>query len=84
MKGFRKILIAVDGSKGVLRNGLAVAKDEKCWVTVLKVVPQNDGGLDLTGIKNIRDVHRHQLSLFLKGLCSLSDPAIWIEPYLEG
>lgn len=56
MKGFRKILIAVNGSKEVLRNGLAVAEDEKCWVTVVKVVLPNDGGLNLTGIKNISDV----------------------------
>jgi len=56
MKGCKKILIAVDGSKGVLKNGLAVARDEKCWVTVVKVVLPNDGGLNLTGIKNIGDV----------------------------
>jgi len=56
MKGYRKILIAVKGSKEVLRNGLNPAKDEKCWVTVVKVVPPNEGDLNLTGIKNIGDV----------------------------
>jgi nucleotide-binding universal stress UspA family protein len=56
MKGYRKILIAVKGSKEVLRNGLNLARDEKCWVTVVKVVPPNEGDLNLTGIKNIGDV----------------------------
>lgn len=56
MKGYRKILIAVDGSKGVLRQGLRLAEDEKCWVTVVKVVPPHDGDLELVGIRNISDV----------------------------
>jgi len=56
MKGYRKILIAVNGSKGVITQGLRLAQDEKCWVTVVKVVPPNDGDLNLIGIKNIEDV----------------------------
>jgi nucleotide-binding universal stress UspA family protein len=56
MKGYRKILIAVDGSKRVLTQGLRLAQDEKCWVTVVKVIPPYDGDLNLTGIKNIEDV----------------------------
>ena len=56
MKGYRKILIAVDGSKRVLTQGLRLAEDEKCWVTVVKVVPPHDGDLNLVGIKNISDV----------------------------
>ncbi len=56
MKGYRKILIAVDRSKDVLAQGLRLAQDEKCWVTVLKVIPPYDGDLDLTGIKNLGDV----------------------------
>ncbi len=56
MKGYRKILIAVNGSKDILRKGLRLAQDEKCWVTVVKVVPPYDGDLNLTGIKNIEDV----------------------------
>lgn len=55
MKGYRKILIAVNGSKDVLTQGLRLAQDEKCWVTVVKVIPTNDGDLNLTGIKNIGD-----------------------------
>jgi nucleotide-binding universal stress UspA family protein len=53
MKGYRKILIAVNGSKDALAQGLKLAQDEKCWVTVVKVIPENEGDLDLTGIRNI-------------------------------
>src|SRR4030042_4322819 len=56
MKGYRKILIAVNGSKNVLVNGLKLAHDEKCWVTVVKVLPPNEGDLNLVGVKNIEDV----------------------------
>ena len=56
MKGYRKILIAVNGSKEVLAKGLQLASDEKCWVTVVKVIPPYEGDLNLTGIKNIDDV----------------------------
>lgn len=56
MKGYRKVLIAVDGSKDILTQGLRLAQDEKCWVTVVKVVPPNEGDLNLVGIKNIEDV----------------------------
>jgi nucleotide-binding universal stress UspA family protein len=55
MKGYRKILIAVNSSKDVLKEGLQLAYDEKCWVTVVKVIPPYEGDLHLTGIKNIED-----------------------------
>jgi len=56
MRGYRKILIAVNGSKNVLVEGLKLANDEECWVTVVRVIPPNEGDLNLTGIKNIEDV----------------------------
>jgi len=56
MKGYRKVLIAVNGTKEVLAEGLKLARDEKCWVTVVKVLPAYEGDLDLTGIKNVQDV----------------------------
>ena len=56
MKGYRKILIAVNGSASVVKQGLKLAQDEKCWVTVLKVIPPYEGDLNLTSIKNIQDV----------------------------
>jgi nucleotide-binding universal stress UspA family protein len=56
MKGYRKILIAMNSSKEVLKQGLRLAGDERCWVTVVKVIPPYDGDLDLTSIKNLGDV----------------------------
>ena len=56
MKGCRKILIAVNDSKDVLVHGLKLACDEKCWVTVLKIIPPYEGDLELVGIKNIEDI----------------------------
>lgn len=56
MKGYRKVLIAVNGSLDVLEKGLRLAQDERTWVTVVKVIPPYDGDLELTGIKNIGDV----------------------------
>ena len=55
MKGYRKILIAANGSNEALSEGLKLARDERCWVTVVKVIPENEGDLDLTGIRNIED-----------------------------
>jgi nucleotide-binding universal stress UspA family protein len=56
MKGYRKVLIAVNGSMDVLHQGLHLAQDEKCWVTVVKVIPPNEGDLELVGIKNLDDL----------------------------
>ncbi len=55
MKGYRKVLIAVNGSKDVLKYGLKLAQDEKCWVTVVKVLPEYEGDLSLVGVKDIGD-----------------------------
>ena len=56
MKGYRKVLIALNGSKEVLEQGIRLAQDEKTWITVVKVVQPLDGDLNLTGIKNLNDV----------------------------
>jgi len=56
MKGFRRILIALDGSRHALAPGLQLAGDEGCWATVLKVLPETAGDLDLTGVKDIESV----------------------------
>ncbi len=56
MKGYRKVLIALNGSKEVLKQGIKLAQDEKTWITVVKVVPPYEGDLNLTGIKNLNDV----------------------------
>jgi len=55
MKGYRKVLIAVNRSKEVLKEGLRLAADEKCWVTVVKVVPPYEGDINLVGIRDIGD-----------------------------
>lgn len=56
MKGYRKVLIAMNGQKEVLEQGIKLAKDEKTWITVVKVVQPWEGDLNLTGIKNLNDV----------------------------
>ena len=56
MKGYRKVLIALNGHKEVLEQGIKLAQDEKTWITVVKVVRPFDGDLNLTGIKNLDDV----------------------------
>ena len=56
MKGYRKVLIAMNGSTDVVKEGIKMAQDEKTWVTVLKVIPPYEGDLNLTGIKNLEDV----------------------------
>lgn len=66
MRGYRKILIAVNGSMDTLRQGLRLASDEKTWVTVIKVIPTYEGDLNLTGVKNIGDV----LSSGIEGVVS--------------
>jgi nucleotide-binding universal stress UspA family protein len=56
MKGYRKVLIAVNGSREVLKQGIKMAQDEKTWITAVKVVQPYEGDLNLTGIKNLNDV----------------------------
>ena len=73
MKGYRKILIAVNGSKDALAQGLKLAQDEKCWVTVVRVIPPNEGDLDLTGIKNINEAFMGGASKEISGIKEIAD-----------
>lgn len=73
MKGYRKILIAVNGSKEVLSQGLKLACDEKCWVTVVKVLPANEGDLNLVGVKNIEDVLNSNCNKEIAEINSVAD-----------
>jgi nucleotide-binding universal stress UspA family protein len=73
MKGYRKILIAVNGSREVLAEGLKLASDEKCWVTVVKVLPPHDGELNLTGIKNIGDLLENGAGKDAAGIREIAD-----------
>ena len=74
MKGYRKVLIAVNGSKEVLRQGLKLAGDEECWVTVVKVIPPYDGDLNLVGIKNIEDVLGSEGEREVSEIKKIADP----------
>jgi nucleotide-binding universal stress UspA family protein len=56
MNAYRKVLIAVNGSKDVLVQGLRLLGSEKCSVTVVKVTPPYEGDLSLVGVKDIKHV----------------------------
>jgi nucleotide-binding universal stress UspA family protein len=56
MKDCRNVVIAVNGSKDVLVDGLKLLRDEKCHITVVKVLPSYEGDLSMVGVKNIDDL----------------------------
>lgn len=56
MPKYKKILVAFDGSESgsnALRQAIALARTEKCWVKVVSVVPSYEGDIDFTGVRNI-------------------------------
>jgi len=75
MKGYRKVLIAMNGSTDVVQEGIKMAQDEKTWVTVLKVIPEYEGDLNLTGIKNLNDVLDSEAQKALAGARSAAESA---------
>jgi len=57
MEKYRKILVAVDGSessKNALHQAFVLANEEKCWITVISVVPPYEGEIETLGVKDIR------------------------------
>jgi nucleotide-binding universal stress UspA family protein len=56
VKNCRNVVIAVNGSKDVLVEGLKLLHDEKCHVTVVKVIPSYEGDLSMVGVKNIDEL----------------------------
>ncbi|MFC1512887.1 universal stress protein [Thermodesulfobacteriota bacterium] len=56
--GYRKILVAYDGSKSA-RNALTVASklatEGKSWIKVVAVVPPYIGDLELVGVQNVKE-----------------------------
>jgi nucleotide-binding universal stress UspA family protein len=56
MKDCRNVVIAVNGSKDVLVDGLKLLRDEKCHITVVKVLPSYEGDLSMVGVKNIDEL----------------------------
>jgi nucleotide-binding universal stress UspA family protein len=58
MGRYQKILVAMDGSasgENALRQALALACVEKCWVRVVTVVPPFEGELELTGVGDVHE-----------------------------
>lgn len=61
MGKYKKILVAVDGSesgRNALRQAIRLANEEKCWITVVSVIPPYVGDLELIGIRNIKEAMR--------------------------
>jgi nucleotide-binding universal stress UspA family protein len=61
MGRYKKILVAFDGSessRNALLQAFRLANDEKCWITVVSVVPPYEGELELVGVKDIRTALR--------------------------
>ena len=58
MGRYRKILVAIDGSESsthALRESFKFATDEKCWVTVVSVIPPYEGDLGATWVSNVKE-----------------------------
>jgi nucleotide-binding universal stress UspA family protein len=58
MGRYRKILVAIDGSessKHALRESFKLASDEKCWITVVSVIPSYEGDLGAMWINNVKE-----------------------------
>lgn len=56
MGRYRKILVAIDGSLSsvhALRQSFKFAEAEKCWMTVVSVIPPYLGDLDSTSVGNV-------------------------------
>jgi nucleotide-binding universal stress UspA family protein len=59
MAKYKKILVAYDGSpasKNALALACQLAREDKCWIKVLAVVPVYQGDLDLIGVSNLKEV----------------------------
>lgn len=59
MGKYRKILVAFDGSessRNALRQAIMLARTEQSWIKALAVFPSYEGDIDLTGVRNIKDV----------------------------
>jgi nucleotide-binding universal stress UspA family protein len=56
MGRYRKILVAVDGSessRNAFRQAIKLANSEKCWITVVSVIPTYGGDLGSTAFGNV-------------------------------
>ncbi len=57
----KKMLVAIDGSESsmhALKESFKLARNEKSWITVVSVVPEYKGDLDLVAVGNIMALMR--------------------------
>lgn len=69
MSRYKKILVAVDGSQGsvhALTESFKLATNEKCWITVISVIPPYEGDLEMTAIGNVMDAVRKPCEIALQ------------------
>jgi nucleotide-binding universal stress UspA family protein len=87
MGRYRKILVAVDGSEPslhALREACRLSSFEKCWITVISVVPPYEGDLALVGVENVMAAMRQPFEKALSAAKELAQQeGALIKPVLE-
>jgi nucleotide-binding universal stress UspA family protein len=87
MGRYKKILVAVDGSESslhALRGACRLATFEKCWITVVGVVPPYEGDLSLVGVKNVLAAMRQPFEIGLSAAKEIAQQeGALIRPILE-
>ncbi|MBI4823484.1 MAG: universal stress protein [Nitrospirae bacterium] len=69
MGRYKKLLVAYDGSissKNALKQAIRLAETEKSWIKVVAVVPSYEGELDLTAVRNIKEVLKGSAEKLIK------------------
>jgi nucleotide-binding universal stress UspA family protein len=67
MGRYKKILVAIDGSessKHALRESFKLASDEKCWITVVSVIPTYEGDAAVW-INNVKEAMKKPCQIAL-------------------
>lgn len=75
MGRYRKLLVAIDGSETsthALQEAFKLANEEKCWITVVSVVPAYEGDLALVGIGNVMHAIRRPCEDALQAATTLA------------
>jgi nucleotide-binding universal stress UspA family protein len=87
MGKYRKILVAVDGSESslhALRESLKLAKDEKCRVTVVSVMPRYEGDLGATWVNNVKESIMHPCKIAISDAKKIAEEqSVLIETVCE-
>jgi len=61
MGRYKKILVAYDGSvssRNAFKQAIRLAESEKSWMKVVAVMPSYEGELDITAVRNLKEVLR--------------------------